>query len=113
MEECKVCNLYNLEETIAKELLESVEYPWEALPKIEEFILKLGKSLDTEKYEPKGENVWIAKTAKILPTAYINGPAIIGEDAEIRHCAVIRGKVIIRKWSSCWKFYRVKKCYSI
>lgn len=97
MEECKIKNLYNLEETIAKELLESVEYPWEALPKIEEFILKIGEKLDKEKYEQKGENIWIAKSAKIAPTAYINGPAIIGENAEVRHCAFIRGKAIVGK----------------
>lgn len=95
MEECKIKNLYNLEETIAKELLESVTYPWEALPKIEEFILKIGEKLDKEKYEQKGENIWIAKSAKVAPTAYINGPAIIGENAEIRHCAFIRGKAIV------------------
>ncbi len=95
MEECKIKNLYNLEETIAKELLESVTYPWEALPKIEEFILKIGEKLDKKKYEKKGENIWIAKSAKIAPTAYINGPAIIGENAEIRHCAFIRGKAIV------------------
>ena len=95
MEECKIKNLYNLEETIAKELLESVTYPWEALQKIEEFILKIGEKLDKEKYEKKGENIWIAKSAKIAPTAYINGPAIIGENAEIRHCAFIRGKAIV------------------
>ena len=95
MEECKIKNLYNLEETIAKELLESVTYPWEALPKIEEFILKIGEKLDKKKYEKKGENIWIAKSAKIAPTAYINGPAIIGENAEIIHCAFIRGKAIV------------------
>ena len=95
MEECKIKNLYNLDETIAKELLESVTYPWEALPKIEEFIIELGKKLDTNIYEKKGENIWIAKSAKVAPTAYINGPVIIGEDAEIRHCAFIRGKAIV------------------
>ena len=95
MEECKIKELYNLEETIAKELLESVTYPWEALPKIADFIIEIGNKLDPEKYEKKGENVWIAKSAKVAPTAYINGPAIIGEDAEIRHCAFIRGKAIV------------------
>lgn len=95
MEECKVCNLYNLEETIAKELLEKVTYPWEALVQIEDYIIKLGNTLDPEKYEKKGENIWIAKNAKVMPTAYIQGPAIIGENAEIRHCAFIRGKAII------------------
>ena len=95
MEEVKICNLYNLEQTMAKELLESVTYPWEALPKIADFIIEIGNKLDLEKYEKKGENVWIAKSAKVAPTAYINGPAIIGEDAEIRHCAFIRGKAIV------------------
>lgn len=95
MEECKICNLYNLEETIAKELLEKYTYPWEILPNINDFIIELGNKLDKEKYEKKGENIWIAKTAKVAPTAYINGPVIIGENAEIRHCAFIRGKAII------------------
>ena len=95
MEECKVVNLYNLNETIAKDLLESVTYPWEALPKISEYIIDLGEKLDKSKFEKIGENVWVAKTAKIAPTAYIAGPTIIGENAEIRHCAFIRGKAIV------------------
>lgn len=95
MEECKICNLYNLEETMAKELLETATYPWEVLSKISEFIIKLGNTLDKNIYEKKSENVWIAKTAKVAPTAYINGPAIIGENAEIRHCAFIRGNAIV------------------
>ncbi|MGN1297763.1 MAG: UDP-N-acetylglucosamine pyrophosphorylase [Clostridia bacterium] len=80
---------------MAKELLESVTYPWEALPKIAEFIVKLGNKLDTNKYNKIGEDIWIAKTAKVAPTAFISGPAIIGENAEIRHCAFIRGKAIV------------------
>ena len=95
MENCKIKNLYNLEETMAKPLLEKLEYPWEALPKISEFIIQLGKTLNKEIYEEKQENVWIAKTAKIYPTAFIKGPAIIGENAEIRHCAFIRGNAIV------------------
>lgn len=95
MEECKVKKLYNLEETIAKELLENVTYPWEALPKISEFIIETGKKLDKEKYELRDENIWIAKSATVAPTAYIKGPAIIGENAEIRHCAFIRGNAIV------------------
>ena len=95
MEECKIKNLYNLNETIAKELFESIIYPWEALPKIEEFIIELGSKLDPDIYEKRGENIWVAKSAKIYPTAYINGPAIIGENAEVRHCAFIRGKAIV------------------
>lgn len=95
MEECKICNLYNLDETMAKELLENVTYPWEALSQINDFILELGSKLDHEKYDKIGEDVWIAKTAKVMPTAYIHGPAIIGENAEVRHCAFIRGKAIV------------------
>lgn len=97
MESCKIRNLYTLEETIAKELLENLEYPWEALPKIGDFIKKLGASLDPEIYEYKGDDVWIAKTATVAPTAYIHGPVIIDEEAEIRHCAFIREKAIVGK----------------
>lgn len=95
MEECKIKNLYNLDETIAKDIFDGVTYPWEVLPKIEEFIIKLGKTLDPTEYEEKGENIWVAKSAKVAPTAYIAGPAIIGKNAEIRHCAFIRGKAIV------------------
>ena len=95
MEEVKIKNLYNLNETIAAKVFEGVTYPWEVLPKIEEFIIKLGNTLDMNKYNKIGEDVWIAKTAKVAPTAYINGPVIIGENAEIRHCAFIRGKAIV------------------
>lgn len=90
-----VGELYTLEETIAKEIFEGVTYPWEVLPKISSFILELGEKLSEEEYEKRGENVWIAKSAKVAPTAYINGPAIIGKDAEVRHCAFIRGNAIV------------------
>lgn len=99
MEECKIENLYNLEETIAKELLEGLTYPWEALPKINEFIIDLGNKLNPEIYELKSENIWIAKSAKVMPSAYIKGPVIIDENAEIRHCAFIRGNAIVGKTS--------------
>lgn len=95
MEECKIKNLYNLDETIAKELLEKYEYPWEVLPEINDFIIELGNKLDENKYNKVGEDIWIAKNAKVAPTAYIHGPSIIGENSEIRHCAFIRGKAIV------------------
>ena len=95
MEAAKISNLYNLEETIAGKLFEGAEYPWEVLPKISAFIVELGNTLSSEDYEKRGENVWVAKSAKVAPTAYINGPAIIGKDAEIRHCAFIRGNAIV------------------
>jgi len=95
MQQLMIKNLYNLEETIAAPFLKSMVYPWEALPKISAFILKLGKTLPEEEYEKKGEDIWIAKSAQIAPTAYIHGPAIIGKHAEIRHCAFIRGNAIV------------------
>ncbi|MCD7884393.1 MAG: UDP-N-acetylglucosamine pyrophosphorylase [Lachnospiraceae bacterium] len=95
MESCKIKNLYNLNETIAKDLFTGAEYPWEVLPKISAFILKLGSTLPEEEYEKRGENVWVAKTATVAPTAYIHGPAIIGKNAEVRHCAFIRGNAIV------------------
>ena len=96
MEQLKISELYsNLSKTLAKELLEGKTYPWEVLPCISEFIVKLGNTLSEEEYEKKGENVWIAKSAKVAPTAYINGPAIIGKDAEVRHCAFIRGNALV------------------
>ena len=95
MEECKISNLYSLDETIAKDLLIKYTYPWEVLPHIEKFILELGKKLPKEEYNQIGEDVWIHKTAKVFESAYIHGPAIICKDAEIRHCAFIRGKAIV------------------
>lgn len=95
MKACTVQELYTLEETIAKEIFDGVTYPWEVLPKISAFILELGAGLSEEEYEKRGENVWVARTAKVAPTAYINGPAIIGKGAEVRHCAFIRGNAIV------------------
>ena len=97
MEECKISNLYNLDESIAKPLLEKYTYPWEVLPHIEEFILELGKSLNKDEYEQLGENVWIHKSAKVYKSAYIGENCIICEGAEVRHCAFIRKNAIIGK----------------
>lgn len=95
MNEVTIEKLYSLEETIAKDIFKGLTYPWEVLPKISGFILELGPTLSEEEYEKRGENIWIAKSAKVADTAYINGPAIIGKDAEVRHCAFIRGNAIV------------------
>jgi len=87
--------LYDLTETAAKPLLESVTYPWEALPKIKDFIIELGNSLDPEEYEKRGENIWIHKSATVFDSAYIAGPCIIGKDTEVRQCAFIRGSALV------------------
>lgn len=97
MEQLQINNLYDLKETIAAPLFEGATYPWELLPKIGAFIVELGNSLPTDKFEKRGENIWIAKSANVYPTAYINGPCIIDEDAEVRHCAFIRGNAIVGK----------------
>lgn len=97
MEQYKISNLYNLDETIAADLFKEAVYPWELLPRISSFIIELGQSLSKEKYTQVKENVWIAKSATVAPTACINGPAIIDEEAEIRHCAFIRGNAIVGK----------------
>lgn len=94
-EELRIEKLYNLSETIAAELFEGLDYPWQALPLIGEFIKKLGRTLDKSEYDETAENVWIAKSAVVAPTAYINGPCIIGKNAEVRHCAFIRGNAIV------------------
>lgn len=99
MENAKIVNLYNLDETIAGEYLSQFTYPWEALAGISDFIKKIGPTLDTEKFEQLGEDIWVAKSATVAPTAYLNGPLIIDEEAEIRHCAFIRGSAIIGKGS--------------
>lgn len=88
-------NLFDLNNTIAKEYLEKYEYPWEALPEIKNFIKDLINKLDKNEYKEIKENVWVHNSATIAPSAYIDGPTIIGKDSEIRHCAYIRGNAII------------------
>ncbi len=97
MKNAKISELYDLEETIAKDLFTGHEYPWEILPLIKEYILKLGASLDESEYEKRGEDIWIHRSAKVFDSAYIGGPCIICEGAEIRHCAFIRGSAIVGK----------------
>ena len=90
-------NLYDLDETIAKELFDGKAYPWEVLPLIHDFIIRLGQTLPEDKFDCIKENVWVAKSATVYPSAYINGPAIIDEEAEVRHGAFIRGNAIVGK----------------
>lgn len=95
MADITVNALYSLDETIAKPLLESVTYPWEALSKIKDFILEIGPTLPESEYEYKGDNVWIAKSAKIYPNNYIAGPCIIGPETEVRPGAFVRGNALV------------------
>ena len=91
----KTTELLDLERTLAKPLFEGKTYPWEALGEIKDFIRSLGEKLPVDEYEKRGEDVWIAKDAKVFPSAYIAGPAIIGHGTEVRHCAFIRGSALI------------------
>lgn len=91
----KNSRLFNLDETIAAKIFEDKEFPWEVLPEIKEFAVKLGQSLPEDEYELRGENIWIAKSAEVAPTVSITGPCIIGKGTEVRQCAFIRGSVIV------------------
>lgn len=95
MDNITIKDLYNLQETIASELFAGKTYPWEVLPLIKDYIIQLGQQLSPDEYDQKGEHVWIAKSAKVAPSASITGPAIIGKDAEIRQCAFIRGNTVV------------------
>ena len=93
----KIKDLYDLNETIAAELFEGKEYPWEVLADIGDFILKLGDKLPKDEFTKKGDNIWIHKSVTIAPTATLNGPLIIDEGTEVRPGAFIRGKAIVGK----------------
>ncbi len=97
MAEITITDLYDLQETIAGELFQGATYPWEVLPRIHDFILELGPKLPEDVFEKRGEDIWVAKSAKIAPTASLNGPLIIDEEAEVRHCAFLRGNAIVGK----------------
>lgn len=99
MKQCEISELYDLSQTIAGDYLSRFTYPWEALDGIKEYIRELGKTLDPARYEKRGEDIWVAKSATVAESACLNGPLIIDEDAEIRHCAFIRGSAIIGKGS--------------
>jgi NDP-sugar pyrophosphorylase family protein len=95
MKHATIAELYDLNQTMANELFEGHTYPWEVLPLIHEFILRVGPTLPESEYEKRGENVWVAKDAIVWPTVSVLGPCIICKGAEIRQCAFIRGNVIV------------------
>lgn len=91
----KTIELFDLSHSVAGKYLEKTVYPFEILPSIKNIILEVGATLDPEKFNKVGQDVWIAKDAVVAPTAYINGPCIIGSKTEVRHCAFIRGNALI------------------
>ena len=97
-EKLNYSNFLDLSQSISKEIFKNCKFPWEAIPLIKDFVINLGKSLPKDSFEEIKENVWISKNnVKIYTSAHIDGPAIIDDNAEIRHCAFIRGNVIIGK----------------
>jgi NDP-sugar pyrophosphorylase family protein len=91
----KVKDLYEEGHTLAWPWLSKVTYPWEVLKDIKDIILELGRKLDKDKYDNRAEGVWVAKSAKVFPSAYLGSPCIIGEDTEVRQCAFIRGNALV------------------
>ena len=114
MEQLKIQELYSdLSKTMAGELLKSKTYPWEVLPEIGAFIVKLGNTLSEEEYEKRGEDVWVAKSASVAPTAYIHGPAIIGKRGRNPSLCLYPRQCSGRRGHCCGKFYRTEKCDSL
>lgn len=110
-EQLKVTALFAYpEHSLASPYLFSVTYPWELLPSISEMIVKIGKALSPEEYDLAGENVWISKSAKVAPTAYVGGPCIIGHNAEVRHCAFIRGSALVGEGAVVGNSTELKNC---
>ena len=95
MNNVKITDLYDLSHTAAKDYLAGFTYPWEALKGISDFIIKLGNTLSPDEYDNPSENVWVHKTAKVFPSAYLGAPCIIGPNTEVRHCAFVRGSALV------------------
>ena len=91
----KNTELFEKGHSLAEKQIFECEYPWQVLPRIKEIILEIGKTLPADRYDNPSEGVWIAKSAKVSPSASISGPCIIGEDTEIRQCAFIRGSALV------------------
>ena len=90
-----ISELLDLSHTLAGEYLAQFEYPWQALDGIKDFILALGPTLPADEYDQPAPNVWVHKTAKVFPSAYLGAPCIIGPETEVRHCAFIRGSALV------------------
>lgn len=106
----KAVELWDLSHTMAKELLEKAENPWEILGEISDYILYLGEKLDPSEYEQISKTVWVAKDAKITASAQLNGPLIIGHETEIRQCAFIRGSALVGQGAVVGNSTELKNC---
>ena len=109
-EQLEIARLFDLSHTIAAALFEGKRYPWEVLKDIKGFILTLGAALDAEQFDHPAEDIWIARDAKVAPTACLNGPLIVDSGAEIRHCAFVRGSAIVGKNAVVGNSCELKNC---
>ena len=110
MEEYTIVNLLDLTHTEFPELFRGKTYPWEALGEIHDLILRAGRDLDPEIYEQRGEDIWIARSAKVAVNASFIVRAIIGVGAEFRHCAFIRGDVVVGAGAVVGNSTELKNC---
>ncbi len=62
--------IFDLNETIAAELFTQTTYAWEVLPMISDFIRKIGPTLPADRFEQRGEDIWVAKSATVFDSAY-------------------------------------------
>ena len=105
-----ISRLYDLNHTLLADYLQRFCYPWEALPPLADAIRQAGKQLSSDRFDYRGDDVWIAKSATVAPTALINGPGIIDEDAQVRHGAFIRGSAMVGKRAVVGNSVELKNC---
>ena len=110
MKQLEIDSLFDLSHTLAVGLFEGKRFPWEVLGEIKGFILALGQTLDPEDFDHPAEDIWIARDAKVAPTACLNGPLIVDSGAEIRHCAFVRGSAIVGKGAVVGNSVELKNC---
>ena len=110
MDVCRTEVLFDLSHTLAAPLFEGKERPWEVLDELKEFIEKLGRSLPSEEYDQPVPGVWVAKSAQVAPSAMLTGPCIIGPEAEVRHCAFIRGSALVGAGAVVGNSVELKNC---
>ena len=90
----RTTELFDLSHTVAGDYLNGFVYPWQALSGIKAMILEIGSKLSDD-FIQVSPDVWVHKTAKVAPTAYLGSPCIIGAGTEVRHCAFIRGSALV------------------
>lgn len=110
MHTIKTLALFDLARTLAEPLLAGCPFPWQALPELKAFIQALGPQLDRGEYEEVAENIWVARDARVAPSAHLSGPLIIGHESEVRHCAFIRGSALVGAQAVVGNSTELKNC---